>query len=191
MLEAQKIYNEEYASKYQVLASTNLGKAIYHTRWALVEKYCPATGQTLLDYGAGPGSFNAHGPKGYDKRNYDINPACGSTVRLWESRDTSIDILTMWDSIEHIPNFYGEIKSIDAEWIFISTPNLDSVVTPFEFWKHRRPKEHIYHFTKDGLEVILEDLGYKVIECNFDEGKLRDPNNPSAIMTLVAKKYED
>ena len=197
MLDAQKIYDEQYAKRYQVLASTNLGKAIYHTRWALIERYCPPNGQTVLDYGCGPASFHAHGPDGYQKLNYDINPTCGFTEKVWQVGPTSpescdprvkVDVLTMWDSIEHVPSFYTEIRDINAEWLFISTPNLDSVKGPFEFWKHRRPKEHIFHFTKDGLEVILEDLGYQVIECNYDEGKLRDPHNPSAILTLVAKR---
>jgi hypothetical protein len=191
MLDAQKIYDESYAQRYQVLASTNLGKAIYHSRWTLIEKHCPIglRDLTVLDYGSGPGAFHAHGPNGYTKFNYDINPTCGFTDKVW--RHENIDILTMWDSIEHIPNFYGEIKEVEAEWLFISTPNLDSVTSPFAFWKHRRPKEHIYHFTKDDLEVILDDLGYKIVECNYDEGRLRDPLNPAAILTLVARRRED
>jgi len=31
-------------------------------------------------------------------------------------------------------------------------------------------------------------LGYNVLTYNYDEGKLRDPNNPYAIFTMVAKK---
>lgn len=168
-----------------------MGKAIYHSRWALILKYLNKG--LVLDYGSGPGAFNAHGPDCFQKFNYDINATCGFTERIWESghttpENTPINVLTMWDSIEHIPNFYGEIQDINAEWLFITTPNVDSVTGPFEFWKHRRPKEHIYYFQKDGLEVILEDLGYQVLECNYDEGALRDPKNPSAILTLVARK---
>ncbi len=193
------LYNEDYAEKYQVLASTNLGKAIYHTRWALIERYCPPAEQAVLDYGCGPGSFNAHGPDGYRKFNYDINPVCGFTQKVWKEEEydgnspvrgrlTEIDILTMWDSIEHNPNFYQEIKDINAPWLFISTPNLESVDKPIVHWKHYRPSEHIFYFDRHSIRVILEDLGYKIHEFNYDEGKLRDPQHPSAILTVVASK---
>lgn len=188
----KELYNEEYARKYQVLASTNLGKAIYHTRWALIEKYCPAVGQTVLDYGCGPGSFNAHGPDGYTKLNYDINPSCGFTEKNWDGnppcKKPSVDVLTMWDSIEHDPNFYQNIKDINAPWLFLSTPNLMAVDGPIEFEKHLRLREHIYHFEPYGLQVILEDLGYKVHEINYDEGRLRDPRRPKAIFTMACSK---
>lgn len=193
----KEIYTEDYAKRYQVLASTNLGKAIYHTRWALIERYCPPAGQTVLDYGCGPGSFNAHGPDGYKKLNFDINPACGFTDKPWMTRayksglaaaGNKIDILTMWDSIEHNPRFYQEIKEINAPWLFLSTPNLESVDKAIVDWKHYRPSEHIFYFDRHSLRVILEDLGYTIREFNYDEGRLRDPLRPAAILTAVASK---
>ena len=186
MAQFTDIYNDEYAQRYKHLAATPLGRAIYTCRWALILKYIQKG--NLLDYGCGPGAFNAHGSESFKRFNYDVNPTVGFLERVWETHVIKFDVLTMWDSIEHVPNFYNEIKSINAEWLFITTPNIDSVTGPFEFWKHRRKKEHIYYFEKDGLEVILEDLGYQVVECNYDEGKLRDPNNPSAILTIVARK---
>lgn len=96
----------------------------------------------------------------------------------------------MWDSIEHVPNFYGEIKEINADWLFISTPNLESVIEPVMFFRHYRPKEHIFYFDRHSLGVILEDLGYEIKEMNFDEGKLRNPNRPDAILTVVAKRRQ-
>lgn len=180
------VYNEEYARRYQVLASTNLGKAIYHNRWTLIERHCPPTNQTVLDYGSGPGSFNAHGHDGYKRINFDINPSCGFTEKVW--KNNKVDILTMWDSIEHVPNFYNEVKEIDPKWLFLSTPNLMAVDGPIEFEKHLRLKEHIYHFEPYGLQVILEDLGFKIHEISYDEGRLRDPKRPKAIFTMVASK---
>jgi len=187
--QVEGIYGREYFEKYAALAQTPLGLAIYTARWALITRFCQSPNidnhySTILDYGSGPGSFNAHGPDNFRKFNFDINPSCGFTDLPQEK----MDILTLWDSIEHIPNFYGLIKSIDAEWLFITTPNLESVDKPVTFWKHYRPKEHIYYFDRHSLEVILEDLGYKIIELNFDEGRLRDPQHPNAVLTLVAKK---
>jgi len=176
------IYDKEYYDKYVELGATPLAHAIYSGRWALILKYC--NNGKILDYGCGPGFFNAHGPKEFIKLNYDVNPNCG----FRELPKEQIDILAMWDSIEHIPNFYGEIKKLDADWLFITTPNLESVVEPIIHWKHYRPKEHLFAFDRHSLQVILADLGYQIVEMNYDEGKLRDPNRPQAILTVVAKK---
>lgn len=185
-----EIYNAEYARKYQELATTPLGQAIYMSRWALILKYVQKG--TLLDYGSGPGAFNAHGPDSFEKVNFDINPTCEFTKKVWEPRGFEpgkpIDVLTMWDSIEHIPDFYGEIKNVGANWLFITTPNLESVDKPILFFKHYRPREHIYYFDRHSLDVILDDLGYRIREFNFDEGKLRDPEHADAILTVVAQR---
>lgn len=194
------IYDDEYAKRYAALAATPLGRAIYTNRWALIQRYVGSG--TVLDYGSGPGSFNAHGPDSFTRFNYDINPACGFTTKVWLPSKVTyeggkptyhhdyprINILTMWDSIEHVANFYGEIKDINPEWVFLSTPNIMACTGPVEFEKHLRLREHIHHFEPYGMEVIFDDMGYQLLESNYDEGKLRDPKRPNAIFTQVYKK---
>ena len=191
-MEVKGIYGQEYFDKYKALGQTPLGIAIYTNRWALISRFCQSPNVAgkylnILDYGSGPGSFNIHGPDNYRKFNYDINPVCGFT----EVPKERWDIVAMWDSIEHIPNFYSLIKELNPEWLFITTPNLESVDKPITHWKHYRPKEHIFYFDRHSLDVILTDLGYQILEMNYDEGKLRDPQHPSAILTVVAKKINE
>lgn len=194
MVAGSEIYNQSYKDKYLAQAATPLGKAIYYGRWALITRHIQRG--SVLDYGSGPGAFNACGPDTFKRFNYDINPTCEFTQRVWEALDgpvihspgERIDVLTMWDSIEHIPNFYGEIKDIDADWVFISTPNIMACTGPVEFEKHLRLKEHIHHFEPYGLQVIFEDMGYELLETNYDEGKLRDVRRPNAIFTQVYRK---
>lgn len=185
MNSSEQIYNQSYRDKFIAQAATPLGKAIYHSRWALILRY--VQNGNILDYGSGPGSFNAHGPDSFNRFNYDINPTCGFNEKAWLT-GTKINHLTMWDSIEHIPDFYGTIKEINADWVFLSTPNILSIYESVETWKHTRLGEHIHHFEPVGLRVIFEDLGYEHVETNYDEGKLRDPKRPSAIVTMVFKK---
>ena len=176
------IYDREYWRRFVAQSQTDLGKRIYSGRWDLIKKYI--TKGTVLDYGCGPGAFNSMGPEEYTKYNYDVNPYCGFT----KLENITYDAVTMWDSIEHIPNFYGVLKQLNPTWLFLSTPNLESVKTPIVEWKHYRPHEHLYYFDRYSLSVILESLGYEIKETNFDEGYLRDPNNPEAIITVVATK---
>lgn len=187
MNSAESIYGKEYAEKYKHLASTALGNAIYFARWALIKRF--VSSGVLLDFGCGPGAFVERAKYATDLgrfqvHQYDINPTCGFT----ELPKEPVDVLTMWDSIEHVPNYYGLIQQINPQWLFITTPNLESVVKPIGDWKHYRRREHIYYFDRHSLGVILEDLGYKILEFNYDEGKLRDPEHPDAILTVVARK---
>jgi hypothetical protein len=176
------IYNQEYLKRFRDQARTEKGRRIYAARWKFITSY--VNKGTLLDYGAGPGAFNEMGPETFDKDNYDVNPYSGyNTIP-----DKKWNIVTMWDSIEHIPDFYGTIKKLDPDWLFLSTPNVENVKGPITEWKHYRPKEHLYYFDKYSLKIILESLGYYILDYHFEEGAIRDPENPEAIISVVARK---
>jgi hypothetical protein len=176
------IYNQGYLDKYKKQAKTDIGKRLYFTRWELIKKY--VDGGHLLDYGCGPNVFNEQAPVTFITYGYDINPHAG----FINIPNFTFNTVTFWDSLEHIPQFYAVLQKLNPEWLFITCPNLESVKGSIKNWKHYRPKEHLYYFDKYSLEVILESLGYKVQEFNFDEGRIRDPKNPEAIITVVAKR---
>jgi hypothetical protein len=182
MKDIYKVYDQEYLDKYKELAKTELGQKIYKTRWDLIKKYIKQG--TLVDYGCGPNAFNNAGPKEFEKYGYDVNP----NVKFPDLPYQPWDIVTFWDSLEHIPDFYDVIRLFKAKWLFISTPNLESVITPVTEWKHYRPEQHIFYFDKYSLRIILKALDYEIIEINHEEGALRDPKNPKAIITVVARK---
>lgn len=178
-----QIYNADYHQKFLERANTEIGRKIYGVRWSLVERHAHGN-LALLDYGCASGAFHIASRNGYATYGYDINPHCGFS----EIPNRKIDILTMWDSFEHVPDPVGLIKSFDPEWIFLSTPNLESVCGDIRKWKHYRPYEHIYYFDRYSLSVILDSIGYEIIEENFEEGALRDPKCPEAIITIAARK---
>jgi 2-polyprenyl-3-methyl-5-hydroxy-6-metoxy-1,4-benzoquinol methylase len=177
------IYDAEYHKKFKERAETELGRKIYASRWALVERHAHGK-YTLLDFGCASGAFHLNSRNGYRTFGYDVNRHCGFT----SFPSCKIDILTMWDSLEHVPDPAALIKSMSPDWIFLSTPNLESVSGPVKDWKHYRPGEHIHYFDKHSLGVILEYLGYEIVETNFEEGALRDPECPEAIITIAARK---
>ena len=178
------IYNKEYHEKFLERAKTDLGHKIYKSRWDLVQKHAPGH-FTLLDYGCASGAFHLNSPNGYETMGYDINPATGFS-KMPMALD--IDILTMWDSFEHVHDPVGLIKRINPIWLFLSTPNLESVEGPIIEWKHYRPREHLYYFDRHSLGEILDHCGYNIEEINYEEGALRDPKCPKAIITIVAQK---
>lgn len=178
------IYDESYHKRFVERAHTELGKQIYKARWDFINRHVGEQGLTLLDYGCGPGAFHESGPAGFDCFGYDINPHCGFP-ELPEGR---IDIATMWDSIEHIYEPLQVLVQLNAEYLFISTPNLESVNEPVAQWRHYRPGEHLYYFDQYSLSELLGSIGYEILEFNFEEGALRDPSNPEAIISCAARR---
>jgi len=177
------IYDAAYHRRFAERANTEIGRRIYASRWALIEKHCHGN-LTLLDYGCASGAFHLSTRNGYKAFGYDVNPHCGFT----EIPTEKIDILTMWDVIEHLPDPVAALKKIDAEWVFLSTPNLESVRGDIRQWRHYRPYEHIHYFDLPSLTVILDHAGYKILDHNYEEGEIRDPENPHAIITLACKR---
>jgi len=176
------IYGKMYLEKYKQLATTPLSRKIHLARWNLIYKYLKFG--VILDYGCGPNTFNSYAPVEYTVFGYDINPECKQS----KIPEVNFNAVTFWDSLEHIHNFYNEIEKLKPDYLFISTPNLKSVKNGIIDWKHYRPQEHIYYFDIDSLIVILANLGYKILESNYIEGQLRDPDNPEAILTIVAQR---
>jgi len=177
-----KIYDKDYYDRYIERAKSTLGQAIYKARWELIGKHLQKG--IVLDYGCGPNISNESAPKTFETYGYDINPSSGLT----KIPDKKWDAILFWDSLEHIPDFGGEIKKLDPEYLFITTPNLEAVNGSIKEWKHYRPGEHIYYFDQYSLEVILDNFGYEILEKNFEEGKLRDPKKPNHIIGIVARK---
>lgn len=181
-----KIYDAAYHKKFFDRAQTELGRRIYQTRWDFVQRHVPEGGR-LLDYGCASGAFHKAAPKGFLTEGYDVNPHTGFSKTL-DLGFEHFEIVTMWDSIEHLHNPVGKIQELMPEWLFITTPNLESVRGDIHAWKHYRPGEHLYYFDCHSLREILEDTGYSIIEINYEEGFLRDPQDPRAILTLAAKR---
>lgn len=177
------IYDANYHKKFLERANTEIGRKIYASRWALVERHVHGN-KTLLDFGCASGAFHLSTRNGYRAFGFDVNPHCGFTSLPEEK----IDILTMWDSFEHLPDPCGIIQKFFPDWVFLSTPNLESVRGDIREWKHYRPREHVMYFDRHSLSVIFEHLGYVIAEVNFEEGALRDPKCPEAIITVAAKR---
>jgi hypothetical protein len=181
-----KIYDAAYHNKFLERSKTELGKRIYQSRWDLVMRHAPGH-LRLLDYGCASGAFHLSSPNGYKTEGYDINDFTGFSKTL-ELGFEPFDIVTMWDSIEHVHNPAGLISHLSPKWLFLSTPNLESVKGGIHAWKHYRPGEHLYYFDVHSLREILGSCGYEIVEVNYEEGALRDPEDPRAILTLAAKR---
>lgn len=179
----RNIYNIDYYKRFVERGESEVGKAIYDSRWEIIEKHCHGK-LNLLDYGCASGAFHKSSRNGFSTYGFDVNPYSGFT----KMPDAKVDILTMWDVIEHLHEPERVIRQVNPEYLFLSTPNVDDVKGPLENWRHYRPGEHLHYFSPKSIEIFLGECGYDVIDSNYDEGAIRDPENPKAIVTVAARR---
>lgn len=140
----------------------------------------------ILDWGCGNGAFIRSSFNGYYCQGYDINPNSPfSDPTLYREH---WDAVTMWDVIEHMVDPGHFVKGLDSQYVFMATPDVSSAPRDITKWKHYRPDEHQHYFTVPSLISLMEQGGYDLIEIGRDEARIRDRNNPLALVTVVGKR---
>jgi hypothetical protein len=185
-LHHEQQFSKEYISEYEDEAKTPLGRQIIATRWDMVQRH--VNDGWVLDYGCGSGSFVDAVPKGFVCHGFDANPYSPYNKCDWATTFHP-DILTMWDVIEHLrvpSDIFGLLKH-SLRWVFLCTPNIEAAPEDVVSFKHVKPGEHLHYFSRKSLTALLYCVGFEVVEYNFDEGMLRDANNPEAVISLAAK----
>lgn len=155
-------YNVDYFD--HLLRNTReYGEKIAKIRWDFVSICKP---NTVLDYGSGVPWFRAFKPNNIRVDTYDIGPFPQTGIDF----NIGYDLVTFWDSLEHIPNM-SIIESVinKAKYIALAIPiKPDDVV--LKNWKHFRPGEHLHYFTFEMLDEILGSSGFvrkvsEPVEC--------------------------
>ncbi|MBC2669434.1 class I SAM-dependent methyltransferase [Novosphingobium piscinae] len=96
----------------------------------------------------------------------------------------SIDVLTAFDVIEHVPDPAADLARMyqllkPGGWLVLSTPNIDGlfprISQPFAqllgHWPHPEPPHHLYQFSVRTLRAMLGQAGFAsgpVQHCNID-----------------------
>jgi hypothetical protein len=178
------VYDEAYLNEYKRRAETDLGKKIMQARWSLVQKYI-LNGGRILDWGCGVGNFITSNPDSYYVAGYDVNPHAG--FPNYELFHDWWDGVTLWDVLEHVyrPDLF--LRLLKSEFVFIVTPNA-SYIDNLKEWKHYKPNEHQHYFTESSLGWIMRRAGFKPLHVDFEEGKLRDPEHETGIITIVGRR---
>lgn len=161
-------YDEEYFSRYQELADTDLGRELTAARIRLVARHY--TGP-VVDVGIGAGQFVTARP---ETKGFDVNPAGiewlkerGAWANLYRDRYPT---LTFWDSLEHIDR--PDVAVGRAEkWVFVSVPIFSGAEHVIRS-RHFRRDEHIWYWTHEGLVAWFVEQGFELMESNGIETQL-------------------
>jgi hypothetical protein len=150
--------------------------------------------KSLMDVGYGNGDFLncCHGviPTLYGN---DIQPAYPLTNDISFVDDIlnqEVEVVTFFDSLEHFTDIEW-IGNLNCQYVVISLPwcynGLDD--NWFQNWKHRKPDEHLYHFTEITLNNFMTRHGFEMINyCNLEDIIRVDKSLSPNILTACFRK---
>lgn len=169
-----------FARLYQLARNKALKQKLH---W--IQEFIPNKG-SVLDYGSGTGEFlnfcaqngwhtigveQADGPRLASINNYILNVI--SPADLAEIENESMDAITMWHVLEHLPDLHQTVAQILKKLkpngiLVIAVPNHESMdaKTYGKFWAAWDLPIHFYHFSVQSMRVFaaqhkLEQLSIK------------------------------
>ncbi|WP_051389632.1 bifunctional 2-polyprenyl-6-hydroxyphenol methylase/3-demethylubiquinol 3-O-methyltransferase UbiG [Bradyrhizobium sp. Ec3.3] len=179
-------YDAKYFERYEAMADTAMGRALNWARCDLVRRY---TKGAVVDIGIGAGTFirRRMGFSLLPTYGYDVNPAgiawlkkYGVYLNPYECE--SVDAITCWDVLEHIPDFETLVNRV-KHFVFVSIPIFRDASHALTS-KHFRPDEHCWYFTSYGLKAVFDTLGFDCVEENDKESRLGRED----VMSFVFKR---
>lgn len=149
-------YACSYFNNYRRLDNTEMGAKLTAERVRYVRSF---TQCDAVDVGIGGGRFVTE----IDGLGYDINPDAVDWLggRYFDIYSAKADVLTFWDSLEHIPNPSAAINQA-RHWVFCSVPVAKDGYDARTF-KHYKPGEHIWYFNTSGLIRYIEAHGFRCV----------------------------
>lgn len=139
------------------------------------------TAGTILDIGAGTGDF-LQGLSSHHWKKNAIEPSKKlhhvletKNIRLYENLDLveeqSQDVISMWHSLEHIPNLEYTLHQIKRILkpdgiLFIAVPNHKSYDAVFykSYWAAWDVPRHLWHFSRNGLKSLMQINSFSFVE---------------------------
>lgn len=157
-------------------------------------------GANVLDYGCGAGEFVKYIEEyfttyAFEPNENAKNAAITKTNKtifyndISEIENSSLDAITLWHVLEHIENqedilniFYNKLKNNGL--LIIAVPNYTSFDARYykEFWAAYDVPRHIYHFSKKGMEKLMNNQKWGV-------KKIRPLLLDSYYISIISEKY--
>jgi len=136
----------------------------------------------ILDLGAGIGAFlNTMKEKGWETTGIEPNEGAREQAKnlfnidlketgsLQQLPEKSFDAITLWHVLEHVHQLHDYVERLKSLLkpngkIFIAVPNYESLDSSIYklYWAAYDVPRHLYHFTPEAINVLMEKHGMKV-----------------------------
>jgi hypothetical protein len=189
-LSVTQTYDLEYVRvRYDALPDH--GRAMSYLRAGFIIGALRSIPGSILDFGYGNGDFLAvmrdYGCEcyGYDISGYPLPK--GVYCSDWASVvNRKWGLMSFFDSLEHLESI-DFLAALQAYAIVVTAPYMP-LNGNFASWKHRRPGEHLRHFTPMALTLMMRDYGYRLMVCRSLEDVIRKSDRKGNTFTAVYRK---
>lgn len=164
-----------FEKAYQFVKNIALKKKL-----TLINEFQPSKG-VLLDIGTGTGDFLSQAKQngwqiiGVEPNEKARNIALSKNVPFIEDtsqlEDNTIDVVTMWHVLEHVPDVNAQIKELKrllkpTGTIVVAVPNFNSYDAKHygEFWAAYDVPRHLWHFSRLSIEKLFEREKLQLVE---------------------------
>lgn len=177
-------YEEEYYKGKSGFASklfVPISNLLYLLRRKYVHKKNP---KVWVDVGAGEGGFLVT-VKAKKRIGVEVSKAGRQIMKqsgleainekeFLKIKSLNADVISFWHVLEHLENPWDYLKAANRNLnkngvLVIGVPNIDSWEFGYfrTYWFHLAPKYHLWHFSPNSMEVMLERAGFKVVSINY------------------------
>jgi len=186
-------YDHEYVEKYEQLPQAELSAV----RAGIIDRLIgQSLCRSICDVGYATGAFLKEIHQRYptcEIRGYDVSPyPTPEFITIdpeWATRP--VDVMTFFDSLEHFPTL-DFLRGLKAQYVVVSCPWYHPALglNHFTNWRHRKPGEHLHHFTAKSLQATMNAAGYRSFFSGSPEDIIRKSPESDNILTMVFKCFK-
>lgn len=155
----------------------------------------------VLDYGCGAGEFVKYIENDFETLGFEpsISARKYASEKVLKTKiinsldfiqDGTLDAITLWHVFEHIENqeemvqeFYAKLKEEGLLIIAVPNPTSYDALIYKEFWAAYDVPRHIYHFSKSGMENLMNNENWKI-------KKMKPLLLDSFYISMLSEKYK-
>ena len=178
-------------------------RRISHNRKYRLIKKLGTSGNTLLDFGCGTGSFLKY----MHDRNWDCygmepdqdaraiaEAQIGRSIsKNWQSIPGSMqfDIITLWHVLEHLPDPHAMLREFHQRlkpggYLILALPNFQSYDAQYykEIWAAFDVPRHLWHFSKQSIDILAQ-------QTNFELRDIHPLKWDAYYVSMLSEKYKN
>ena len=161
-VELPDLYDQAYFQNYVARDNTKTGADLTRGRRMFVESVVPTWAQAdMVDVGIGGGRFVREANCLGTDINHDAIDWLKNEGRYFDLERGHISIATFWDSLEHIHDARRLLFNV-TDYVFVSTPIYKDMADVLRS-KHYKPGEHVYYWTRKGMERYMLWHGFEIV----------------------------